>query len=99
MLLPLALRLASRSNSSTVVRLTGVGRKARTDWRERMASSTAATAASRGIWVGTSCIGEIQRFQAFRDFAEEQPLDVVVRQKLLRHALIGHLSEMHHIAA
>jgi hypothetical protein len=31
MLLPLALRLASASNSSTVVRSTGVGRKARTD--------------------------------------------------------------------
>src|SRR4051812_42168828 len=98
MLLPLALRLASRSSSSTVVRPTGLGRKARTDWRERMASSTAAIAASRGIWFGTSCIGEIQRFQALRDFAQEQPLDVIVRQQIPRYALIGHLSEVHHIS-
>src|SRR6266852_9029465 len=99
MLLPLALRLASRSSSSTVVRPTGSGRNARTDWRERMASSTAAIAVSRGIWFGASCIGKIQRFQALGDFAEEQPLDVVIRQQVPRHALIGHLPEVHHISA
>src|SRR5512138_819766 len=97
MLLPLALRLASRRSSSTVVRSTGMGRKARTDWRERMASSTAAIAAARGIWFGTSCIGKIQRFQAFRDLAKEQPLDVIVSQQLPRLALISHLPEVHHV--
>src|SRR5689334_22612270 len=97
MLLPLALRLASCSSSSTAARATGVGRKARTDWRERMASSTAAIAAARGICFGTSCIGKIQRFQAFRDLAKEQPLDVVVRQQLPRLALIGYLAEVHYV--
>src|ERR1700724_470503 len=99
MLLPLALRLASRSSSSTTVRPTGLGRNARTDWRDWMASSTAAIAASREIWCGASCIGKIQCFQAFGDFTEEQPLDVVVRQQVPCCALIGHLSEVHHITA
>jgi hypothetical protein len=45
MLLPLGLRLASARSSSIVARSTGVGRKERTDFRVRMASSTAATAA------------------------------------------------------
>ncbi len=48
MLLPLALRLASASNSSTVERSTGVGRNARTDLRVKIASSTV-DAASKAV--------------------------------------------------
>src|SRR5262245_34311582 len=74
-----ALRPASRNNSSTLLCSTGVGRKARTDLREMMASSTAD--AAPGFWLGVSRIGKIQCFETLRDFTEEQPLDVVIPQQ------------------
>src|ERR1700746_858871 len=76
MLLPLALLLASASNRSTVARSTGVGRNARTDWRVMMGLSMAALLDFSGI-------GQTQRFHAFRDFAEEQPFDVVIAKQIL----------------
>src|ERR1700741_3189594 len=93
MLLPEALRLAGRSNFSTVARSTGVGRKARTDLRLGMASSRAGAASD------VSCIGQTQCFQAFRDFAEEQPLDIFIGEQRLRAPLDRNLPEMHDIAA
>src|ERR1700722_14119825 len=98
MLLPLALRLATARRCSTVARLTGVGKKARTDLREVIASSTA-FAASAGVMFIVSCIDGIQGFQALRHLAEEQTLDVIVRQQILSAAFIGQLSEVHNIAA
>src|ERR1700733_7898595 len=92
MLLPLALRLATVRSSSTVERAIGVGKNARTDLRLRMASSTADRE-------DCSCIGKTQGFHAFRNFAQKQPLDVVVGQQIWRGAFAGDLSEMHHIAA
>src|ERR1700761_834048 len=89
MLLPLALRLASSSSRST-----GVGRNARTDWRVTIASSTAA--AALGDFSG---IGQTQGLHAFRDFAEEQPFDVLVAKQVMRSAFDGDLAEMHDIAA
>src|ERR1700689_3419353 len=94
MLLPLALRLATVRSSSTVDRAIGVGKNARTDLRLLMASSTAVF---EGLEV--SCIVKTQGFHAFRNFAQKQPLDVVIRQQVRRIAFAGDLSEMHHIAA
>src|SRR5215469_10173673 len=94
MLLPLALRAASLRSRSTVARSTGVGRNARTDWRVVMASSTAAAALG-----DFSCIGQTQCLHALGDFAEEQPLHVVITEQLLRAAFDRDLAEMHDIAA
>src|ERR1700733_289737 len=82
MLLPLALRLATARRCSTVARSTGVERKARTDFREVIASSTA-FAASAGVMFIVSCIDGIQGFHTLRNLAEKQPLDVVVSQQIL----------------
>src|SRR6266568_3391687 len=86
MLLPLGLRLASSRSSVTVARSTDVGRKARTDFRLAIASST-------------SCIVRAQHLQAFRNLAEEYPLDVIIVQKLLGRSRIRDLAKMHHISA
>src|SRR5229473_6455342 len=98
MLLPLGLRLASSRSSTTLARSTGVDRKARTDLRLAIASSTISRAMIVDPSLATSCIGRAQHLQAFGDLAEEHPLDVIIMQELLGRSGIGDLAEMHHIS-
>src|SRR5712671_687916 len=97
-LLPLGLRLATASSSSTVARSTGVGRNARTDFRLVIASSTTDLVASTAIMLVASCIDRTQCFHAFRNLTQKQPLDVIILQNFLGATLIGDLPEVHDIA-